>query len=93
MALAHHGLDAASLWLHADDGFALLRGGGLDIAVSPDARGAGVGTALARAALEVAPNDVTAWSHRDDPAAAAIAARLGFTAVRRLWVMRRDAAP
>jgi mycothiol synthase len=36
---------------------------------------------------------VTAWSHADDPAAAALAALFGFTATRRLWVMRRDAAP
>ncbi len=93
MSLAHHGLDGASLWLHADDGFALLRGHDLDLAVSPEARGAGVGTALARAALDAAPEDVTAWSHVDDPAAAAIAGRLGFAASRRLWVMRRSASP
>ncbi len=38
-------------------------------------------------------DDVTAWSHADDPAAARIAERLGFAAARRLWVMRRTAAP
>jgi mycothiol synthase len=92
MALAHRGLDGASLWLHADDGFALMRGQDLGLAVSPEARGAGAGTALARAALDAAPADVTAWSHADDPAAATIAARLGFVAVRRLWVMRREAS-
>jgi mycothiol synthase len=32
---------------------------------------------------------VTAWSHGNHPAAAALAARSGFTRVRDLWVMRR----
>jgi mycothiol synthase len=92
MALSQTGLGHASLWVHGGDGFALLRGHGLDLAVRPDARGGGVGTALARAALEDAPSDVTAWSHVDDPAARAIAARLGFGATRALWVMERDAS-
>ncbi len=92
MSLAHDGLAGAALWVDERGGFALLRGHGLDLAVSPAARGAGIGTALARAALDEAPDDVTAWSHVDDPAAAAIAAHLGFTASRRLWVMRREAA-
>jgi mycothiol synthase len=93
MALAHDGLDGAALWLHADDGFALLRRHGLDVAVAHGARGAGIGTALAGAALDVAPRDVTAWSHADHPAAAALARRFGFSAVRRLWVMERAASP
>jgi mycothiol synthase len=93
MALAGTGLDGATLWVHGEDGFALLRGHGLDLAVRPDARGAGVGTALARAALADAPGDVTAWSHVDHPAARAIAGRVGLSADRELWVMRRDASP
>ena len=52
-----------------------------------------VGRALALAALAEAPGDVTAWSHVDDPAARAIAARVGFAATRELWVMRRGASP
>ena len=90
MALAHSGLEHAALWVDGHDGFALLRGQGLDLAVRPEARGRGVGTALARAALAEAPSDVTAWSHVDDPAARAIAAQVGFAATRELWVMRRD---
>jgi mycothiol synthase len=51
-----------------------------------------VGTALAGAALTEAPPDVTAWSHADHPAAAALASRLGFVAARALWVMEREAS-
>ena len=93
MALTRGGLDGAALWVDGQDGFALLRGRGLDLAVRPEARGRGIGTALARAALDEAPEDVTAWSHVDDPAARRIAAGAGFAAVRSLWVMHRDAAP
>ena len=93
MALAHAGLEGASLWVHGQDGFALLRGLGLDLAVGPETRGAGTGTALARAALAEAPEGVTAWSHVDHPAARTIAGRLGFEAARELWVMTREAAP
>jgi mycothiol synthase len=93
MALAHSGLGGATLWVHGDDGFALLRGHGLDLAVRPDARGAGVGLALARSAVAETPGDVTAWSHVDHPAARAIATRVGFAATRELWVMRRGASP
>jgi mycothiol synthase len=92
MALAHSGLEGAALWVDGKDGFALLRGHGLDLAVRPEARGAGIGSALARSALTSAPDDVTAWSHVDDPAARAIAARVGFAATRELWVMRREAS-
>jgi len=87
-----HGLGDHSLWV-VDAGFALLRGADLDLAVAPDARGHGVGTALAEAALTGASDRVTAWSHADHPAAAALARRLGFEPERALWVMRRDAAP
>jgi mycothiol synthase len=92
MSLAHRGLTENAVWL-ADDGFALLRGHDLDLAVAPAARGGGVGGALAEAALAAAPTDVTAWSHADHPAAAALARRLGFSAVRSLWVMSREAGP
>ena len=92
MSLAHRGLDGNALWV-VDDGFALLRGHDLDVAVAPDGRGRGAGTALVGAALEGAPTSVTAWSHADHPAAAALARRFGFEATRRLWVMERDAGP
>jgi len=93
MALAHHGLSGHALWVADDAGFALLRGHDLDVAVAPDARGGGLGQALVAAALTDAPGRVTAWSHADHPAAAALARRFGFEAARALWVMSRDAGP
>ena len=93
MALAHRGLDGARLWVADDRGFALLRDGSLDLAVAPDARSAGLGTALADAALADASAGVTAWSHGDHPAAARLAAHVGFEPTRSLWVMRRTAGP
>jgi mycothiol synthase len=93
MALAHHGQRGHAFWAAGDDGFALLRGSALDLVVAPTARGAGLGGALAAAALADEPAGLTAWSHADHPAAAALARRLGFAAVRSLWVMERDAGP
>jgi mycothiol synthase len=91
MALAHHGLGDAALWVSGQDGFALLRGNALDLAVRPEARGRGTGTTLARAALDAAGPDVQAWSHVAHPAAAALAVTLGLVADRELWVMERPA--
>jgi mycothiol synthase len=93
MLALRHGLEGVKLWRYDDVGFALLRGKDLDLAVAPASRGRGVGGALARAAMEAAPAGVTAWSHADHPAAAALAAELGLSATRRLWVMSRDAGP
>jgi mycothiol synthase len=87
LQLKYRGLRDASLWL-GDGGFALLHGPILDLAVHPDARGNGVGTALAAAAL-AATDRVDAWSHSDDPAAARIAARFGIPKERELRIMSR----
>jgi mycothiol synthase len=68
----------------------------LDLAVAPEARRRGVGTALVEAVDDaLAGIPLTAWSHGDHPGAAALAARAGYRAVRELWLMRRpaDAAP
>lgn len=88
--LKRRGLDATTrLWLAGVEGFALLRGETLDLAVRPDERGRGIGAALAGGALGSA--DIgTAWSHGDHPAAARLATRHGFARVRELWVMRRS---
>jgi mycothiol synthase len=93
LQLKHRGLQDASLWLATSstgeaDGFALLHGQVLDLAVHPDARGRGVGTALARAAL-AATDRVEAWSHADHPGAARIAARFGIPKERELRIMSR----
>jgi mycothiol synthase len=99
LTLRNRGLETGMLFLDGDAGFGYvhgLYGGGrpeLDLVVAPDARGRGVGTALARAALEAVDGiPVTAWSHGNHPAAAALARRHGLEAVRELWLMRRPAA-
>ena len=101
LLLKHHGLAGLRPWVTAD-GFALRHGdadgadgadgapAALDLAVAPEARGRGLGGTLAAAAL-AAPGAVTAWSHGDHPAAAAIAGRERLDRVRELWVMRRPA--
>ena len=90
LQLKYRGLRDARLWIDAEpaSGFALLHGGILDLAVHPDARGRGIGTELARAALQDAPR-VEAWSHADHPAAARIAERFGLRRERDLRIMAR----
>jgi mycothiol synthase len=89
--LKHHGLVGSTLWLTGGDGFALAHGSAVDLAVAPDARGTGLGRALAAAAL-AGDGAVTAWSHGDHPAAARLAAAYGLERARELWVMRRPAS-
>jgi len=92
LQLKYRGLHEARLWVStsADDttGFALLRGEVLDLAVHPSARGAGVGRALAAAALSTIER-VEAWSHGDHPAAARIADRFAVPRERELRIMGR----
>lgn len=84
-------------WWRAEAGISLLIDGELTLVVRPEARGSGVGsTLLAEVAQVTAGEELTAWSHGNHPAAAALAERFGFTADRDLWVMRRpvtDAEP
>ena len=88
LALRHHGVEGSALWIAGSGGFAWRHDGALDLAVRPNARGRGVGQALAAAAL-AEPGSLTAWSHGNHPAAGRLAARFGFERVRDLWVMRR----
>lgn len=90
LRLKHHGLADTAAWVETD-GFALRHGSALDVAVAPAARGRGLGGRLAELAT-AEPGGLTAWSHGDHPAAAALARRLGFARARELWVMRRASA-
>ncbi len=104
LELQHHGLDTSILLTGTPDGedtvagFALLHGLSghgrpeLELVVAPAQRGRGLGRTLAEAALSAADGiPMTAWSHGNHPAAAALAPGLGFEAVRELWLMRRPA--
>ena len=63
----------------------------VNLVVAPSSRGDGVGRALAAVALAALPDArVSAWSHGNHPAAAALASALGFDRVRDLWIMRRS---
>jgi mycothiol synthase len=88
LTLRHHGLDGSELWIAGPDGFAWRHDGALELAVTPSARGLGIGSALVEAAVAAA-GPLTAWSHGNHPAAARLAARFHFERARDLWVMRR----
>jgi len=87
LRLKHRGLAGSELWLAGADGFALAHDGGVDLAVAPASRRAGLGGELAAAALG-GDRPVTAWSHGDHPAARVLADRHGLRRARELWVMR-----
>lgn len=76
-------------WWVTDEGFALVIGDDLSLAVRPSAREHGVAGSLLADALAAYDGPLRAWSHADHPAAAKLAARHGFDRVRELWVMRR----
>ncbi len=76
-------------WWVSEDGFALVIGDDLSLAVRPASRGRGVGGSLAEQALASYDGRLRAWSHADHPGAARLAERHGFERVRELWVMRR----
>ena len=88
LQLKNRGLRDASLWL-GDGGFALRHGDIVDLAVHPESRGHGVGTAIA-AEVVADGRKVEAWSHADHPAAAKIAERFGIARERELKIMRRS---
>jgi mycothiol synthase len=98
LELRHHGLANSALWVAGSpvEGFAWVhdqRGtpepADLNLLVAPDSRGRGLGGLLGAAAVEGHTGALSAWSHGNHPAAAALADRLGFARVRDLWVMRR----
>ncbi|HEY0259407.1 MAG TPA: mycothiol synthase, partial [Lacisediminihabitans sp.] len=65
-------------------GAAIVGEGEAELVVDPDARGTGNGTALLEAVLADTGGDILIWSHGDHPAARALAASHGFSAVRTL---------
>ncbi|GII67283.1 mycothiol acetyltransferase [Sphaerisporangium krabiense] len=89
-----------ALLVHDDGalaGFACLdpagsedRGG--ELVVHPARRGRGLGRLLLEATLAEAGGPLRLWAHGDHPAAARLAAALGFARVRSLWQMRRPLA-
>lgn len=72
-----------------DGCFAVVRGDEVGLVVDPPTRGHGLATAMAAEVLAAHPHVRRAWSHGNHPAAAALAASLGWERVRDLWVMRR----
>ncbi len=61
-----------------------------ELVVDPDARGAGIGTALVERVLAAHPAAEFAWAHGDHPASRALAARFGFEPVRTLLQLRAE---
>jgi mycothiol synthase len=88
LQLKNRGLRDADLWV-GSGGFALRHGDILDLAVHPESRRQGVGTALAAEALP-AGRKVEAWSHADHPGAAALAAKFGVPRERELKIMLKS---
>ena len=97
--------EAAQMALDAGTADVIVRGGCVGMALGqelvlvtdPPLRGHGLATTMAETMLRQRPELSRAWSHGNHPAAAALAARLGWRRMRDLWVMRRrvgrDAAP
>ncbi|HKA67898.1 MAG TPA: mycothiol synthase [Actinomycetes bacterium] len=70
-----------------------VEGASAEVVVDPGNRRRGAGRALVRAMLDASPDrQLRLWAHGDHPAAAALAASLGFERVRSLWQMRRSLA-
>lgn len=65
--------------------------GELSLVVLTQHRGTGLGRQLLLQAPPLPPG-TTAWSHGDNPAAAALAEKHGWDRTRELWVMRRPSA-
>lgn len=69
-------------------GAAVLGRGELDLVIAPAHRGHGHGGEALRAILADAPDELTAWSHGDHPAARVLANRFRMAAARTLLQLR-----
>jgi len=72
-----------------EQGVAVVRDGELELVVAREARGRGLGTRLVEQVLASDPAPGLAWAHGDHPAARALAAHAGWSAVRTLLQLRR----
>jgi mycothiol synthase len=72
-------------------GYAFLEDGEAELVVRPEARRRGTGTGLAARLRELTGDDVTVWAHGGLEASAGFARATGFTVVRELFRLRRDA--
>ncbi|MGB8651966.1 MAG: mycothiol synthase [Mycobacteriales bacterium] len=67
-----------------------VAGSSAELAVHPAHRGQGIGRALTEELLRLSPDGrLRLWAHGEHPAAAKMAASLGFERTRVLWQMRR----
>jgi mycothiol synthase len=75
-------------------GYAYHDEGSAELVVHPERRRHGHGRALAMALRDAAGERLRVWAHGDLPAAAGLAAALGWSRLRSLWQLRRplDAA-
>jgi mycothiol synthase len=68
-----------------------IAGASAELAVAPDARRQGIGSALVTAAVNsYEGRHFRLWAHGEDHGAHALAESLGFTKARTLWQMRRS---
>lgn len=70
------------------DAAAILRPGEAELVVRPAVRGAGLGTVLLRAVIDVTEGPLAVWAHGDHPAARRLAEGFGFVPTRRLLQQR-----
>ena len=68
-----------------------VAGASAEVVVHPDRRGAGLGRLLVQTLIDqTTTRRLRLWAHGDNPAAAALAASMGFRQSRALWQMRRS---
>ena len=68
-----------------------VAGPSAEVVVHPDHRGAGLGRLVVQTTLDETPHGrLRLWAHGERPAAAALAASMGFRQSRSLWQMRRS---